>query len=79
MNKQIKLLTKQAGGIQYDEDGDELIPILVGKDLEKFAELIVWECVRLQHRNIVVGSASEYNRGKRELAEDILRHFGVKE
>ena len=47
MNERIQELLKQAGGIQYDEDGDELTPILVGKDLEKFAELIVRECIKM--------------------------------
>ena len=45
MNQRIRSLITQAGGIGYDEDGDELTPILVGKDLAKFAELIVKECV----------------------------------
>ena len=44
MNERIRELLKQAGGIQHDEDGDELTAFLVGKDLEKFAELIVREC-----------------------------------
>jgi len=46
---------------------------------EKFAELIVAECVKLRHKNVIVGGESEYNRGRRELAEEILKHFGVKE
>jgi hypothetical protein len=44
MNERIKELVGQAGGIQYDEDGNELTAILVGKDLTKFALLIVREC-----------------------------------
>jgi hypothetical protein len=47
-------------------------------DKEKFAELIIKECVKLQHRNVIVGGgASVYNMGRRDLAEDILKHFGV--
>jgi hypothetical protein len=46
---------------------------------EKFAELVVLECVALQYKNIIVGSVSEYNRGRRELTEDILKHFGAEE
>ena len=41
MNERIKELVKQAGGIYHNDDGDELTPALVGKGLEKFAELIV--------------------------------------
>jgi hypothetical protein len=44
---------------------------------EKFAELIVQECVALRYTNIIVGSASEYNRGRREMADDILKYFEV--
>jgi leucyl aminopeptidase (aminopeptidase T) len=48
------------------------------EDMEKFAELIVRECVKLQHRNVIVGGGvSAYNMGRRDLAEDILKHFGV--
>ena len=46
---------------------------------EKFAELIVRECVKLQYKNVVVGGVSDYNRGRRELAEEISKHFGVEE
>ena len=47
MNERIKELLGQAGGIEHDEDGNELTPILVGKDLVKFAELIVRECAEI--------------------------------
>ena len=42
-----------------------------------FADLIIKECIRLQYQNVIVGGPSEYNRGRRELAEDIMKHFGV--
>ena len=48
-------------------------------DRQKFAELIVRECVKLQYKNVVVGAVSDYNRGRRELTEDIQKHFGVEE
>ena len=47
----IRELLAKAGGIQYDEDGDELTPILVGTDLAKFAELIVRECAEVADGN----------------------------
>ncbi len=46
---------------------------------DKFAELIVSECAKLQYKNVIVGGVSDYNRGRRELAEEILKHFGVEE
>ena len=77
MNEHIKELIRQSGGLSYGDDNEELTPMLVGKGLEKFAELIVKECIALKHKNVIVGGASEYNRGRREFAEDILKHFGV--
>ena len=64
MNERIKELEKLATPRCYDETG-----CYIGNkfDINKFAELIVRECVKLQ------------NRGRRELAEEILKHFGVEE
>ncbi len=67
MNERIVELLKQAGGIQYDEDGDELTAILVGKDLERFAELIVQECADVADCHWRNGSPGVY----------VKEHFGV--
>ena len=71
MNERIKELMFESG-LGYMSSAH---PILV----EKFAELIVAECVKLQYKNVVVGGVSDYNRGRRELAEEISKHFGVEE
>jgi len=85
MNERMVELIKQAGGIQYDEDGDELTPILVGKDLEKFAELIVKECIdKIETYRIPVGNSAAgemacewtYDALK-EIRDEIKEHFGV--
>jgi hypothetical protein len=65
MNERIKNLIKQAGGIGYDDDNNELTPVLVGKGLEKFAELIVRECA----------ARADYNYGM--TGYELLEHFGV--
>ena len=87
MNERMVELIKQAGGIQYDEDGDELTPILVGKDLEKFAELIVKECIdKIETYRIPVGNSAAgemacewtYDALK-EIRDEIKEHFGVEE
>jgi hypothetical protein len=76
MNERIKELLKQSCGFEYDEDGDELTPILVGKDLAKFAELIVRECASMSR----VFQSSEYDfTGDLDLDEFMLKHFGVEE
>ncbi|CAB5220817.1 hypothetical protein UFOVP240_40 [uncultured Caudovirales phage] len=77
MNARIKLLAEQA----YDELVEETGNIVVFDEdfQQRFAQLIVQECVKLQYKNVVVGGVSDYNRGRRELAEEILKHFGVEE
>ena len=78
MNERILELVEQAGGIHRNDDGDELTPALVGKGVEKFAELIVEEC-----RNVVT---ELYRKSPLELCgilitadEKIAEHFGVEE
>ena len=78
MNERIRQLLKQAGGIQHDEDGDELTAFLVGKDLEKFAELIVQECVQVcanrgKHHDGL------YSAWADDCSKRIGKHFGVEE
>ena len=86
MNERIQELLKQAGGIQYDEDGDELTPILVGTSLEKFAKLIVRECVGIVDKIVPPGYADypdyrdQIEQSFRiECAAEIIKHFGVEE
>ena len=73
MNERIKELVKQAGGIGHDDDGNELTPVLVGKDLEKFAELIVKECAKACEKNSWM-ALNGFQRSKQ-----IKEHFGVEE
>ena len=73
MNERIQELLKQAGGIQHDEDGDELTAILVGKDLEKFAELIVRECANICMEMSANGALAK------DCAYWIKNDFGVEE
>jgi hypothetical protein len=68
MNKRIKELVAQLGGIGYNDDGNELTPALVGKDLAKFAELIVRECM-----------SNLYLNGYDDAMIQIQKHFGVEE
>jgi hypothetical protein len=76
MNERLKELVKQANGITYDDDGNELTLALVGKELEIFAELIVRECIRYFNE--------DYNRNfatlwREDLSIGVKQHFGVKE
>ena len=91
MNERIKELSKQAGDYVnevYTGPVRSKTPGKIWEDghvdwhtqfNEKFAELIVAECVKLQYKNVVVGGVSDSNRGRRELTEDIQKHFGVEE
>ena len=69
MNERIKELIAQAGGIEHNDDGNELTPVLVGKELAKFADLIIQECCSAIRLDDV------FNGGK--FQRIILEHFGV--
>jgi hypothetical protein len=80
MNEQIQELIKQAGGIGYDDDGNKLTPALVGKGLEKFAELIAKECIKICDSQSVgsVGThPSAHNSAIAKCMLKIKEHFGV--
>lgn len=91
MNERIKELAEQAG-CKVMDDGDWYIPSATGIEkivytkgigLEKFAELIVRECI--QFRTVLTqfdGTTpygDGYENGLRDMAEVIAEHFGVEE
>ena len=69
MNERIKELAHEAGLPTYNPDG-------IPTKLEKFAELIVRECIEVC--NSRVGN-SDYNTGRMHCASDLKEHFGVEE
>jgi hypothetical protein len=64
MNERIKEIALQAGGSHYPDVG--------GKTLEKFAELIVRECLE-----VIKWTPSQFPND--EYVKNITEHFGVKE
>ena len=76
MNDRIKELIKKCGGINLDEDGNVLTHFLVGHQIEKFAELIVRECMEqvwYSREDGINGNISEV------IKERMKQHFGVEE
>ena len=71
MNERIKLLAEQADGVFIHKliTGAKQYTFLE-RDLEKFAELIVRECV---------GIADEYDGVGSTIVSRIEKHFGVEE
>ena len=69
MNERIRELAREAGLPTYNPEG-------IPTKLEKFAELIVRECVEVC--NSRVGN-SDYNTGRMHCASDLKEHFGVEE
>ena len=69
MNERIRELAREAGLPTYNPEG-------IPTNLEKFAELIVRECVEVC--NSRVGN-SDYNTGRMHCASDLKEHFGVEE
>ena len=71
MNERIKLLAEQAGfSFKYKTAPDEMNPGHKLKDLKKFAELIVRECVE-----VVKWTPSQFPND--EYVNNIKEHFGV--
>ena len=74
MNKRIRQLVRQSGLIQYDTDGKMV-------DAEKFAELIIQECLLSLEPDPMapeIDYAVEEKFYQRS-AKKIKRHFGIKE
>ena len=72
MNKRIRQLARQSGLIQYDTDGKMV-------DAEKFAELIIQECL-LSLEPDPMASEIDYDvelKFYQRSAKKIKRHFGV--
>jgi lipoate-protein ligase A len=86
MNERIRELVKQAGGefwqrLENDTVNPEAyITFDPPESLEKFAELIVRECViRAEREWIRNGSDTEHNKAITGVIKSIKEHFGVEE
>jgi hypothetical protein len=86
MNEQIKELVRQAGGIEHDNDGNELTPILVGTSLEKFAELLVKDIINvleskneIRHIALTTYDSSIVEGTIEKSINAITEHYGMKQ
>ena len=74
MNERIKELAHEAGLPTYNPEG-------IPTKLEKFAELIVRECIKINTVETTASNLPEYNlgmlEGYRRAKENISIHFGV--
>jgi len=71
MNERIQELARQSGAYHKDDDGEETkIAVLIGKEVEKFAELIVRECMELGDKALQDGKWP---------GDVIEKHFGIEE
>ena len=71
MNERIRELAKKVD----PELGKETI-YCTSNDLEKFAELIVRECIEVCKSRV---GNSDYNTGRMHCMSDLKEHFGVEE
>jgi|LakMenEpi03Aug12_release.lakeMendotaPanAssembly.Ray.scaffolds.fasta_scaffold616250_4 hypothetical protein len=75
MNEKIKELFEQAYGGEWPTDITNIAP----SELERFAKLIVNECVQICRDNIMCEETDlDYNDAVIDCAVMIERHFGVK-
>ena len=84
MNERIQQLSKQAGFIRFSPDEDSNTPIDWSCDyteeLEKFAKLIVRECVKVMYDNAIERKVPpDINQTPTHYAVAVLEHFGVEE
>ena len=83
MNERIKELAEQATTITYEEDGWRLYGTEVETfNKEKFAELIVRECIGCCEQVIsdsVPESVDTWLNGGEQCIQEIKQHFGVEE
>ena len=86
MNERIRELALQAG-CKVMDDGEWYIPTAKGLEkvvytsgigLEKFAELIVWECIDTVNKRYM-GDNNREDMEVRRCVEDLKQHFGVEE
>ena len=64
MNERIKLLAEQAGfSFKYKTAPDEMNPGHKLKDLKKFAELIVRECMSIIKQGEGLGEEDDFDKG----------------
>jgi hypothetical protein len=79
MNERIKQLAEQAGihfGRSATLDGNNIARFVTTSDMEKFAELIVGECIRKIND---IAESSNNPQPIYRVAVDLLEHFGVTE
>ena len=80
MNERIRELAIEANMIAYEPNGFD--PTGLTKSQQKFAELIVRECVEIcleRHDSWKFDDESNSNSGPRDCAQMIEEHFGVEE
>ena len=92
MNERIKELISQAGNLSFNEAWNEEMPpveyiictsdsIYTAPFIEKFAELIVRECIQLADQYASGGAGSEFDMGycscANTLSDEFKKRFGV--
>ena len=78
MNERIQELAKQTSYI-WHASGDPQIYEFTPEKLEKFAELIVRECVAIVDDAERGGSNEIWDNAVKFIKRDLLEHFGVEE
>ena len=79
MNERIRLLADKAGQLQLatpDNPSADEIMVLIGPNIEKFAELIIQECL---DQLFVRDPNEDYDKGIAWSKAQIKQHFGVAE
>jgi len=81
MNERIKQLAEQAGAVFEPTNGLNDCPqdSLVDDEIQKFAELIVRECLSIVDDAERGGSNEVWDNAVKFIRKDLKEHFGVEE
>ena len=63
MRAKIKELLKEAGGMSYGDDGEELTPSLIGESVDYFTQLVINECINAIEEASKSATYTTYDKG----------------
>ena len=77
MNKQIEEILKKVGAISYDDDNQKMTPMLVGEQINQFAELLIKECASIVDGFEITQEVALDEYVDYEASDVLKKHFGV--
>ncbi len=77
MKEQIEEILKKVGAISYDDDNQQMTPVLVGEQINQFAELLIKECASIVDGFEITQEVALDEYVDYEASDVLKKHFGV--